>query len=63
MPELNEKFVGCPYCGESIFVLIDDSLPEQNYIEDCHVCCWPIVFDVTIGADGDILLSVRMENE
>ena len=42
MPELAEQSIGCPYCGESIIVLIDDSLPEQNYIEDCQVCCRPM---------------------
>ena len=63
MPGLNEQSVGCPYCGETISVLIDDSLPEQNYVEDCQVCCRPIVFDVTVDAVGDLLVSVRMENE
>jgi DNA-directed RNA polymerase subunit RPC12/RpoP len=32
MPDLHEQSVNCPYCGETIFVLIDDSLPQQNYI-------------------------------
>jgi hypothetical protein len=63
MPELSEQSVGCPYCGETIFVLIDDSLPQQNYVEDCQVCCRPIVFDVTIDAGGEMLVSVRSENE
>ena len=63
MPELNERSIGCPYCGETILVLIDDSLPEQNYIEDCQVCCRPIVFDVTVAPGGETLVSVRMEND
>ena len=63
MPELKEQSVSCPYCGETISVLIDDSLPEQNYIEDCEVCCRPIVFEVVVDADGSMLVSVRAENE
>jgi len=63
MPELAEQSIGCPYCGESIIVLIDDSLPEQNYIEDCQVCCRPIVFDVAVGGDGEMAVTVRAENE
>ncbi|MXV37409.1 CPXCG motif-containing cysteine-rich protein [Flavobacteriaceae bacterium Ap0902] len=32
----------CPYCWESISMLIDASVSEQQYIEDCEVCCNPI---------------------
>ncbi|KAB1067768.1 CPXCG motif-containing cysteine-rich protein [Tamlana haliotis] len=31
----------CPYCWENISVLVDTSIPNQNYIEDCEVCCNP----------------------
>ena len=63
VPELIEQHVGCPYCGEIIDVLVDDSIPEQQYVEDCQVCCRPIVFDVTVCADGDVAVYVRPENE
>ncbi len=42
----------CPYCGESIEVLIDTSVQAQQYIEDCSVCCRPIELQVLV--DGDI---------
>lgn len=38
--------VHCPYCGESIELLVDDSVEHQGYIEDCPVCCRPI--EVTV---------------
>jgi hypothetical protein len=63
MPEVSETNISCPYCGETISVLVDDSLPEQNYVEDCQVCCRPIVLDVTVDPDGDIQVSARSENE
>lgn len=63
MRELTEQPVACPYCGETITVLVDGSLPEQNYVEDCQVCCRPIVVDVNVGFDGDVSVSVRAENE
>jgi hypothetical protein len=63
MPEISETPISCPYCGESISVLVDDSLPEQNYIEDCQVCCRPIVLDVSVDLDGDVVVSARSENE
>ena len=63
MPEISERSIGCPYCGETISVLIDGSYPEQNYIEDCQVCCRPIVIDISSGMDGDVCVTARSENE
>ena len=63
MPELTEQSISCPYCGETISVLIDDSLPEQQYVEDCQVCCRPIVIDVAVGPDGAPTVGAKVENE
>ena len=63
MPELSEKAIGCPYCGETITILVDNSLPEQSYVEDCQICCRPIGLDVTVDGDGDVAVSARAENE
>jgi len=63
MPELAEQSISCPYCGESISVLIDDSIPEQQYVEDCQVCCRPIVIDVAVDHDGAATVGVSVENE
>ncbi len=41
MEELEKQFV-CPYCNQSITMLIDLSVDSQTYIEDCEVCCRPI---------------------
>jgi len=58
-----ERDISCPYCGETISVLLDDSIPEQEYIEDCQVCCRPINFSVIVSFDGDVIVSVTDENE
>jgi hypothetical protein len=63
MPEITEKNISCPYCGEQISILVEDSLPEQCYVEDCQICCRPIVLDVSVNADGDVTVSARSENE
>lgn len=39
---LHERTVTCPHCWESITMLLDPSVQEQTYIEDCEVCCRPI---------------------
>ena len=37
-----EHFFQCPYCWEEISVLLDTSVNQQTYVEDCEVCCNPI---------------------
>jgi len=63
MYELQEKSVDCPYCGERLEVLLDPSVPEQEYTEDCQVCCRPIIFNVTVDLNDDVFVSVRSEAE
>lgn len=62
MPGLTEQAIGCPYCGETISILVDDSLPQQEYVEDCQVCCRPIVLRVAIADDGDVAVEAGVEN-
>lgn len=63
MNELLPTSVDCPYCGETIEVLIDGSVSEQQYIEDCQVCCRPIRFDVSVPESGYPLVNVNDENQ
>lgn len=37
-----EHFFTCPYCWQKISMILDLSVEEQSYIEDCEVCCRPI---------------------
>lgn len=63
MNSLIEEHVSCPYCGESIAVLIDEQEAGSQYIEDCQVCCKPITFHVDLGVDGQLSVSVYDEND
>jgi hypothetical protein len=60
---LAEQTIDCPYCGESIDILIDGSVASQHYIEDCQVCCRPITLDIEIDAEGEALVRATGENE
>jgi len=60
--ETTEVTVQCPYCGESIEILVDPSDPSEEYIEDCQVCCRPITMRVTMH-DDDISVQTLEENE
>jgi Cysteine-rich CPXCG len=43
----------CPHCGETINLTLDLSIPEQSYIEDCPVCCNPMIVSYS-SSDGEL---------
>jgi hypothetical protein len=63
MEFLAEQVVSCPYCGEAIEVLIDNQEAGQEYIEDCQVCCKPIIFKVAVDSMGNLSVSVHDEDD
>jgi hypothetical protein len=54
--------ISCPYCGEQIQVVIDMSVENQEYIEDCSVCCRPILMVASV-TDGAVEVIARHEND
>ncbi len=60
---LEEARISCPYCGEGFEVVIDPSGGSQEYVEDCPVCCNPIVLTVQIDWNGALAaIDARAEN-
>ena len=52
----------CPSCGEEIVVPVDASAgEEQEYVEDCPVCCAPVLLQVRVEEDGEISVVARLE--
>lgn len=61
-PMLSESSYDCPNCGEEIVVPVDPSAGrEQEYVEDCPVCCCPILLRISIDAAGRV--ELRGESE
>jgi len=54
-----EHFLTCPYCGETISMVLDTSTQEQTYIEDCEVCCQPIEIRYAVEDDTVIEFEAR----
>ncbi|NHA13479.1 CPXCG motif-containing cysteine-rich protein [Thioalkalivibrio sp. XN279] len=54
--------IDCPYCGEAIEILVDCSVAEQSYVEDCMVCCQPILLHVAVAPDGEPSVAAEPEN-
>ena len=54
--------ITCPYCWEAIEIALDLSVESQQQVEDCSVCCRPIVVRYST-ADGELAsLEVAAEN-
>lgn len=52
----------CASCGEEILIPIDVSQGQnQEYVEDCPVCCCPMVIVVEIHPDGSITCRADRE--
>jgi len=54
-----ESEAQCPWCLESISLLVDPSVDSQNYIEDCSVCCRPI--QVRVSCEEGELISIETD--
>lgn len=52
----------CEACGEQIIVPLDVSAgTQQNYIEDCPVCCRPNLIRVEFDENGIAWISAQAE--
>ncbi len=58
------KIITCPYCGEAFETGVDTSGGNQQYIEDCQVCCQPVVFRIEVDHEGGLAdINVRRDDD
>ncbi|WP_420390739.1 CPXCG motif-containing cysteine-rich protein [Marinobacter sp.] len=63
MSALDSVLVQCPYCWETLDISVDPSVEDQEYVEDCQVCCQPILVHVVLDENLTPSVTVRAENE
>jgi len=56
--EIEHEFA-CPYCWQPITMLLDLSVSRQQYVEDCEICCRPIL--ISYDSNGEDLLSFEAQ--
>jgi hypothetical protein len=59
----SERYINCPYCGETQLILVDDSAGEQSYYEDCQICCAPIFLTVSEDEYGELNIVSKRDDE
>ena len=52
----------CPCCWETVELLVDGSVADQQYVEDCPVCCRPLVIRVEDATGGKPRVEAEPEN-
>jgi hypothetical protein len=55
----DEYFFICPYCWQQISMILDLSVPHQEYIEDCEVCCNPIEIEYQVEEETVVAFDAR----
>ncbi len=55
--DVSEYYFNCPYCFSEISMLLDPSVAEQEYVEDCEVCCNPIAISFTIDVEANAVIN------
>lgn len=63
MEALTPASLQCPYCWETLELLVDCSATSQSYVEDCGVCCNPILVIAEFDEDGGLRVEARREND
>lgn len=54
-----EKKIHCPFCAESMTIVIDLSAGGQSYVEDCEICCRPM--QITFESEEGELLNLDVD--
>ena len=60
----DSREVTCPWCGEPNTVSIDPGAEgDDEFVQDCSVCCRPWQVRIQIRRDDSVDVSVRAEGE
>jgi len=58
-----EVVIDCPACGERICLLVDCCNLRQQYVEDCPVCCAPLLLSLFQDETGEFQLEAQREGD
>ncbi len=60
---MTNVLIDCPYCGESVEIVVEEHVGEQSYVEDCQVCCRPINMKVLLVPGEEVEVEVQGEDD
>lgn len=61
--DLRDIEITCPHCGSQFVSSADPSIVDQEYVEDCQVCCAPILLHLHVDLGNELIfVEARREN-
>ena len=63
MNNLELTQIRCPYCAETTEVHVDIECDACDLVEDCTVCCRPILLHVECDEAGTAIVSAATESD
>jgi len=60
---LEEFSLQCPNCGETVNIFVDSSVEQQVYVEDCSVCCRPMLLAVSYDEQSGVRVTANREDD
>lgn len=63
MSDLDQAQIRCPYCAEQIDIQVDIGSGDEEYEEDCSVCCRPILLHIARDEDGAPSVTATRESD
>ena len=55
--------VTCPFCGEPSQITVNPGEEDEDFVQDCPVCCRPWAVRVHTRRDGSVEVRVVPEGE
>ncbi|WP_432463166.1 CPXCG motif-containing cysteine-rich protein [Agarivorans sp. QJM3NY_33] len=52
-----EKMISCPNCGHHTPLVLDASNGDQDYYEDCRVCCYTIHCKLSVDEQNNKIVA------
>jgi uncharacterized Zn finger protein len=53
----------CPYCGEPSAIAVGLEEEDEEFVQDCPVCCRPWKVRIKVRRDGSVDVSVAGEGD
>ena len=60
---MNHRECECPYCGEINTIIREESNVDYTVVQDCYICCNPILIEIIKQHNSDDIVIIRSEND